>query len=154
MSFRLFAIVALVLAACCAFIAYGQDKPAKKEGMQHEHMRHAEVDEALVKALGDCAGACDSCADYCIDMVAGGMPEHAETLRSCLDCATVCGAAACVAGRAGPYTSMLTNECAEVCAACAAMCEKMPDDAQMKKCAEACRACEKACRAAAKSEKR
>jgi hypothetical protein len=51
MGFRLFAVVGLVLAVCCGFIAYGQDQPAKKEGMQHEHMRHAQVDEALVKAV-------------------------------------------------------------------------------------------------------
>lgn len=146
MGIRVLVGLGLVLAACCGFMAYGQDKPGKKEGAQHEHMTRAQVDEALANAAGECAAACDGCASYCIEMMSAGKHEHEESLRSCLDCATICGALTCVAGRAGPYTSILANACADVCAACAAVCEKMPNDAQMKKCAEACRACEKACR--------
>jgi hypothetical protein len=94
----------------------------------------------------DCAQECDSCASHCASLAAKGKQDHLTTMQSCLDCADVCRAAGSITARGGMYASMICKACADVCDACAAQCEKHPDDEHMKKCAKACRDCAKECR--------
>src|SRR5581483_11799559 len=111
---------------------------------KHDH--HAKAFEDCAKACGECALACDSCAHHCANMLAQGKKEHHKTLRTCQDCATHCGAAACITGRHGVYSDLICKACAEACKRCGDACDQFKDDAHMKKCADECRKCEKACR--------
>jgi hypothetical protein len=79
-------------------------------------------------------------------MVAQGKKEHQTTLRTCLDCATHCSAAAQITARRGPFSDLICKACAEACAKCGKECAKFSEDEHMKKCADECRRCEKACR--------
>ncbi len=142
-----FAIPALLVAAFGVVVALGQDaKPASKhaEGNDPGQMMLHENQTALATAAAVCATSCDTCASYCIDMLKQGKHEYAETLRSALDCATVCRAMASVAARGGPYSSILASACAEVCAASASLSEKMSSDPMMMQHSKACRMTEKA----------
>ncbi len=119
-------------AACLA-----DDPPAG-----HDH--HAQAFDQCAKACGDCQRACDSCATHCQHMVAQGKKEHQTTLRTCLDCADHCAAAARITARRGPFAGLICKACEEACARCGTECVKF-DDEHMKKCAKECRKCEKAC---------
>jgi hypothetical protein len=78
-------------------------------------------------------------------MLGQGKKAHQTTLRTCLDCADHCAAAARITARQGVYSNLICTACAEACARCGKECAKF-DDEHMKKCAEECRRCEKACR--------
>ena len=80
------------------------------------------------------------------DLLAKGKKDHLRTLRTCQDCATHCGAAACITVRKGPFSDLICTACADACNRCGKACEKFKDDEHMKKCAEECFKCEKACR--------
>ncbi len=107
---------------------------------------HAAHFAACAKACGECALACDTCAAHCGRMLADGKKEHLTTLRTCQDCAAVCGSAACVTARGGPFSDLICTACAEACKRCGDECAKYPNDPEMKRCADECRKCEKACR--------
>jgi hypothetical protein len=48
--------------------------------------------------------------------------------------------------RRSPHHMHLAKECAEICSACAALCEEHADpDGEMARCAEACRKCAASC---------
>ncbi len=117
----------------------GGEKP---KGHAHHDTRYTEC----AKACGTCAGVCDACTAHCAKMLAGGMPDHFNTLRTCQDCASVCAAAACITARGGPYSDTICTACAEVCKRCGDACSKLKEDDMMRRCAEECQKCEKACR--------
>ncbi len=141
-------VIGAVLCAAFGLVAAFAQQPGH-EGKEHAGMHHMQG-SALAKAAGECALACDTCAAHCTEMLAQGKKEHLDSVKTCLDCASICAATACVAGRNGPFTSVIAEACAEACRLCAEQCEKMGSDPMMKECAEACRSCEKACRAAGK----
>jgi hypothetical protein len=107
---------------------------------------HAAEFADCAKACGQCALACDQCAGHCGVMLADGKKDHLVTLRTCQDCASVCGSAACITGKAGPFSDLICKACADACKRCGDECEKRSSDPVMKKCADECRRCEKACR--------
>lgn len=99
------------------------------------------------RACGDCARACDMCAAHCANVIAEGKKEHLQTLRTCLDCATICSSASCVVAKNGPFSDLICTACAEACKRCGDACVKHANnDPIMKQCADECRRCEKACR--------
>jgi hypothetical protein len=98
------------------------------------------------KAADDCARLCDLCAAHCAKLVADGRKEHLDTLKTCLDCATLCRAASAITAKDGPMTDLVSQACADACKRCGDACEKHASDPIMKRCAEECRKCEKACR--------
>jgi hypothetical protein len=107
---------------------------------------HAAEFTDCAKACGQCALACDQCADHCGAMLAEGKKDHLTTLRTCQDCASVCGSAACITAKGGPFSDLICKACADACKRCGDECEKRSSDPVMKKCADECRRCEKACR--------
>ncbi len=109
----------------------------------HDH--HAQAFDQCAKACGDCQRACDSCATHCQHMLAQGKKEHQTTLRTCLDCADHCAAAARITARQDP-SRLLFARLAKKPALAVAKSARRFDDEHMKKCAEECRKCEKACR--------
>ena len=80
------------------------------------------------------------------DLLADGKAEHFHTLQTCRDCGDVCGAAAGIVSRHGPFANLICHACAEACDRCDKACERYPEDNHMKACSEECRRCEKACR--------
>ena len=80
-------------------------------------------------------------------MVVDGHKEHLETVRTCVDCATICASASAIVSKYGPFSDLICTACADACKRCGDACEKHGgDDPVMKACAAECRKCEKACR--------
>jgi hypothetical protein len=79
-----------------------------------------------------------------------GIADLVKCVRTCLDCADICGATGPVLSRHTGYDANLTRAvlqaCATVCRSCADECGR---HAQMHEhcriCAQACRSCEQAC---------
>jgi hypothetical protein len=138
-------VVALAIVGVAAFAQQGQAQAKKVDHMEHNAMM-----QSCAKACSDCQRACDACATHCTHMLHEGKKEHLATLTTCQDCATICSAAAQIAARGGPFSTIMCSACAETCSECGKMCEKFPDDKHMKACAEDCRKCEKACKAMVK----
>ncbi|WNB86998.1 four-helix bundle copper-binding protein [Cellulomonas sp. ATA003] len=101
-----------------------------------------------VDALLQCAQACTACADACLseEMVA----DLRKCIRTDLDCADICVAAANVLSRHTGYDANITRAvvqaCVTACKSCGDECEAhagMHEHCRI--CAEACRACEAAC---------
>jgi len=136
--------VALALAIVGVVVCAQQGRTQEKKVA---HTEHDEARQACAKACSDCQRACDTCATHCAHLTAEGKKEHLTTLMSCQDCATICAAAAQIVSRGGPHSVLICECCAKACDQCGTACEKVPDDKQMKSCAEECRRCEKACRA-------
>lgn len=135
--------IALVIPAIVAAFAFTQEKTV-------QHTEHEKMLQDCAKACSDCQRACDVCSTHCAHQVHEGKKEHMATLMTCQDCSTFCVAASQITARGGPFAKLICTSCADACAACGAECEKFPNDAHMKACAEECRRCEKACRAMGK----
>ena len=135
----LFGVAVAAAAAGVAYTADDKDRPAG-----HDH--HAGHFISCAKECRDCALMCDTCAAHCANMLAEGKKEHKTTLQTCQDCSSVCTAAACITAKAGPFSDVICQACAEACKRCGDACGRFKDDEHMKKCADECRTCEKACR--------
>lgn len=103
---------------------------------------------ALVQAASECAHACTTCADACLEA------DDPGPLRKCIrlnqDCAGICFLVGQLISRPGPQDSHLLqaqlDACAAACKACAEECEAHGDRmAHCRICAEACHACARAC---------
>jgi hypothetical protein len=129
---------AAVLALACLAGTQAQDKGSK----EHMHGAYAKC----AKACADCALECGSCFKHCSNLVAEGKKGHRASMYLCNDCGEICASAAKLTAQRGPLAVTLCEACAKACDTCGAACEKFPDDAHMKKCAQACRDCAKACR--------
>jgi hypothetical protein len=109
-----------------------------------------DVRSEAAAALADCAEYCSACADACLaeDSVA----ELRRCIRTDLDCADLCAAAARIvsrqtAGDASMFSSLLAA-CIESCERCAEECEAHADHHEhCRLCAQACRRCVEACQA-------
>lgn len=103
--------------------------------------------KALLHALTNCANACNYCTASCLEEA--DVKMMANCIRLDIDCAAICSLTASLIARDSVHGKHLLQECAEVCARCAAECEKHKKMQHCADCATACRACEEACRAAA-----
>jgi hypothetical protein len=107
--------------------------------------------EAMTSEMQQCIANCMDCHRVCTETVAhvlhGGHPHNeAKHLVALLDCAQMCGLHADFMARRSPHADHLAKECAEICKACAALCEGHPDpDGKMQQCAEVCRRCAASC---------
>ena len=101
--------------------------------------------------MRECLRNCLECHRICTESVAhvmhgGGAHNETEHLVALLDCAQMCALHAEFMARGSPHHTHLARECAEICNACAALCEKHADpDGEMQACAEACRRCADPC---------
>lgn len=139
---REFTVAGLTAATLGAFQGLAA---AQQPGTKAPPHSHGDMDECA-KECSACARECESCATHCAKQLEAGKKEHAKTLASCLDCATICNAAASIVARSGPFAVTICKACIDACAMCAKECEKFPDDKHMKDCAELCRKCEKECK--------
>lgn len=109
-----------------------------------------DVNEALVTAARHamlCSLFCTSCADASI----AEQMDMRSCIRTCLDCAEVCAAAARLAvRRSSQDIEMLRAQietCIKACGICAAECERHAHE-HCKLCASMCRECADDCRKA------
>jgi hypothetical protein len=135
-----------VLIAGVGFTSNTAQSGEKGDKGKKEHDHHAMMLDKCAAVCNECQLACDSCATHCVHLLARGKKEHATTLQTCRDCATLCHAAASIVASHGPFVELICKSCAEGCVRCAKECERFPDDTHMKQCAETCHKCDKACR--------
>jgi hypothetical protein len=103
--------------------------------------------EKCIKACTDCGKECESCFNYCADMLGKGEKMHATTIRTCNDCGDLCAVAAKLMSRQGPFMIAACEACIKACDGCGKECEKHAShDQKMAKCAKACTDCAQACR--------
>jgi hypothetical protein len=144
MDRRAFWMTALGTAAAgLAATAQGAAQKSAPPGAAHAHN---EQFQKCAQACNDCQRMCAACATHCAGLLAEGKKDHLTTLRTCLDCADFCVAAAQIVARGGPFADLICTACADACARCGKECERFASDKMMKECAEECRRCEKACR--------
>ena len=96
----------------------------------------------LIQELVDCAAACQSCSDQCLD------EENVAMMTTCIrldrDCADACTLALNFVARGSSSAQQAVSFCAALCRQCAEECSK--HEAQhCQDCADSCRSCAKAC---------
>ena len=105
--------------------------------MSHEQNRH------LINTLANCVAECNHCTNACLE------EDDVKMLTRCIklniDCGEICGLTIAYVSRSSERAEHLLHECAEVCDACAAECEKHAHMEHCRRCAEICRTCAEAC---------
>ena len=89
-----------------------------------------------------CAAACDHCSVACLSEE--DPSAMSDCIRADMDCAQICRLAAAAMARNSDFVSSIWRLCAEICDACASICEKYEHD-HCQDCAKACRACADEC---------
>jgi hypothetical protein len=133
------------LATAAASTAFVSNARADHHEPGHAHVKVDGAFEACARACSECADVCSSCFAHCATLLTEGKKDHAKSMHSCNDCATVCRAAAELCSRHSHMSHDLCMACAAICKKCAIECEKFPEDQHMIECAKACRECEAAC---------
>jgi hypothetical protein len=95
--------------------------------------------------LRECQDHCLACIQHCLR--SGGMHAEARHIRTLFDCSALCDAAAGFLARQSDFHPRVCAVCAEQCDLCAASCERIKDDEEMRACALVCRRCAETCRA-------
>lgn len=112
------------------------------ENPQHHHSGHQHSD--LIKALLNCAAACENCASSCLDE--SNVTAMAHCIEIDRDCAELCFITAKLLIRDSEYAHGLLEVCEKACRHCAEECSKHEHE-HCKKCAENCILCADACHA-------
>lgn len=116
--------------------------------MTHHSAAHrAHVMNECIENCTQCHAACLEAIKYCLGQ--GGRhaaPEHIALLATCAD---ICNTSARTMLRGAASHKVICGACAEICRQCAAACEAMGDDPEMRRCAEICRQCAESCAAMA-----
>jgi hypothetical protein len=81
-----------------------------------------------------------------VTLLAAGNRDHAATAEACNDCADLCRVSASLAARGSRLAPEVCADCAAACDRCVELCGQFQDDPHMRACAETCRACAVACR--------
>lgn len=113
--------------------------------MTHHTAEHRDPEmNACIESCTRCHAICLETSNYCLSQgEEHAAPEHIGLLLACAD---VCATSADTMLRGSAVHAVVCRACAEVCDQCAASCESMGDDADMKRCADACRSCADDCR--------
>ena len=104
---------------------------------------NSEMQQCIENCL-DCHSICLNTVTYCLQK--GGHHAEPAHIRLLQDCAEICQTSANYMLRGSDLHTRTCGVCAEVCERCAAECDRMGDDAQMKACADMCRRCAESCR--------
>lgn len=104
-------------------------------------MQSAEM-KSCIEACLACYKTCTSIAmNHCLEM--GGEHTKPDHFKLMMACAEMCRTSAHFMLIGTPHHVHTCRACAEICAQCAADCERIGD---MDECVAACRACEESCR--------
>lgn len=108
-------------------------------------METGKTNKDLLRILAECATECDTCFDASLDNEKTN--ELARVVRECRDCAKICYATLSFVASNSPHAKHLAKECAEICEACAGVCDNHTDDEQeCIACKKICQECAEACR--------
>jgi hypothetical protein len=118
-----------------------QKEPRADLAPSHEHAQD-ELLECVEECL-NCHAVCTITLQHC--MAKGGALTELNLVGLLLDCAEICQTSANFMLRGSPYHIITCGACAELCRACAAACDAIPDDEQMAHCAEVCGECAESC---------
>ena len=113
--------------------------------MSTDHMHMGQF-KALEDATGHCLIAGKDCLRHCFGMLA--MKDYSMT--ECIDHAyqmvDACGALQTLAALNSPHTAKMAKVVELICTDCQKVCEKFPQYAECKACAESCKATAEECR--------
>ena len=113
------------------------------------NMEHAFMHHQIASELQAVIDKCERCHSICVSEIVnhclqvGGEHARPDHITIMLDCAQFCATSADFMLRNSTHHAHVCGECADICAACAASCEKLEG---MEVCVAACRACEISCR--------
>jgi hypothetical protein len=101
--------------------------------------------------MQECIDRCQSCQEICLESVGhclmlGGEHAAADHIRRLIACAEICDTSARFMLLGSDHHARTCGVCAEVCAACAADCDRLSDDEMMQRWADVCRRCAESCR--------
>lgn len=117
--------------------------------MTHHTAEHrSEGMNTCIENCTQCHATCLETINYCLGK--GGphaAPAHIALLATCAD---ICRTSADAMLRGAAIHPVTCGACAEICRQCAAACERMGDDPEMKRCADACSRCAESCQAMAR----
>lgn len=99
--------------------------------------------KGLIDELYFCAAQCGRCYNAC------RLEKDQEAFTRCMmldeDCEEICRLTAQFLERNSESAELLLKVCSEICETCAIECEKHPNVAHCKECADACRKCAEMC---------
>lgn len=101
-----------------------------------------DVYSELVESLENCVAACNNCASSCLNE--DNVRSMAECIKLNLDCADACHLTLKLLARDSNHAMAVVELCKDICAECAAECEKHEQD-HCRQCAKACQRCEMNC---------
>ena len=101
--------------------------------------------------MQSCISKCHECHQVCLETLThcldkGGKHAEAAHIRLLIDCARICDLSADFVIRKSPFGEKACYLCGDICEKCAASCESIGDDEQMRRCAHVCRQCAESCR--------
>ncbi len=133
--------MAAALASTSQAFAETGDAPA-----MHMHSMHPAKYKELQEDCGHCVATANDCLRHCLGMLA--MRDYSMTgcINTAYQVVAACGALQALAAVNSPQVPAFAKATAEICAACQKECEKYPDTAECKACAESCKACGEECR--------
>ncbi len=133
---------AIALAAAPALAA----EPEGSTMMMMKPAMHPPKYKALQEASGHCVATANDCIRHCLGMLAMKDDSMTGCMNTAYQVVAACGALQALAAVNSPQTPAFAKATAEICAACQKQCEKYPDVAECKACADSCKACGDECR--------
>jgi len=116
---------------------------------EHQHSMHPAKYKALQDASGHCVATANDCLRHCVGMLAMKDLSMSACVNTATQVVAACGALQTLAALNSPGVPAFAKATEEICLACQKECEKFPEAAECKACAESCRACAEECRKAA-----
>jgi len=99
---------------------------------------HPAMYAGLQGAAAQCATAGEDCLRHCFGMLSMNDTSMAGCMKATYDMVAACNALATLAAANSPHVPALAKTVASICADCKKQCEKFPNIAACKACAEAC----------------
>jgi Cys-rich four helix bundle protein (predicted Tat secretion target) len=102
--------------------------------------------KALQDATAHCVSAGEDCMRHCLGMLAMKDTSMAGCSETSYQVVAACGALRTLAAVNSPHVPALAKIVAAMCGECQKECEKFPETAECKACAESCKACAEECK--------
>ncbi len=128
-----------------AVLASSGQAYAEAEGMTKPSM-HPPKYKALEESSAHCVATANDCLRHCFGMLAMNDNSMNGCINTAYQVVAACGALQALASVNSRQTPAFAKATAEICAACQKECEKYPDVAECKACAESCKTCGEECR--------
>ena len=137
------------LIAGTAAFAVGASASQAMAGDHPKHSHHHDAggdNTGLVRASGDCQIAGEICQAHCQTMLATGDNSLAACAASVRDMMASCSSLMQMAASNSKHLPAMAKLCSQILKECKDECEKHPEHAECKACAQACDVCLKECK--------